>query len=663
MTTFKSLPAITTRSEFSIESFKRCVKHKKIIPLAWDTETDGLGGELLCATYSTPDTSKIISGDANFICEEMLKVFSKQCLPEYAPDFIEYGITNDNEFSDIFKDKSDPLFSASYPVWYAHNAGYDLRYFIDYMLKFQSDNYKLEIGMRTQTDIYEVKVISLIPEERWYDARMNIHAKTFVIRDSMAIFPTSLKKFTQQFAITQKSTKGPDFEQGETFNCQNLNHTRYAIDDAISLREAMTSYQEIVISDYSVPLSATAAGTAMKAWKATLAKNEEYFITESNIEDYIRKAYFGGLVFLTDTNIHKNAKTVDINSSYPANMRAHAMPDGRFIHVDSYVSATEKLGIFTVKMRAPEDLIVPVLPHRNESGLVCWHGGEFTTTITNVDIDSAIRYGYTLLEVHDGIVFEDLAYPFKDFIDKAEQIRLKNKGTARETVAKQMQNSLYGKFGSSKIRSAIFHPVDDLDYNNALPLSTDCAPIDSYFWIRKEFKQDMPVKIEWACFITAYARRSLLDTIYSVGPEKCIYGDTDSITMTDDVDITLVDIGNSYGQFKLEKTWNEFRALGPKLYTGMHTGEMHGAAKGLTRSQMTSEKWTELLNTGKTTTHTLQLDNLKAVMKKGIIELAKTATRKSSTLENSASYELLDNGYVRPKFSTHIILDMKKKVA
>ena len=639
MTTFKSLPAVIKRNEFRTESFKRNSKFKKPVPLAWDTETDGLGGELLCATYSNTTDNKIISGSPDEICETLLKVFSKQCLPrKNMPDFSEYGIQDDNEF----KSETD-----EFPVWYAHNAGYDLRYFIDFMIREYPDDYRLEIGMRTDTDIFEVKVVSLDCTESYYDDKMKVHAKTFILRDSMAIFPTSLKKFTKEFAHTQKSTNGPNFEAGEKFNIQNLNHTKYAIDDAISLREAMTAYQKIVIEDYGVPLSATAAGTALKAWKATLTKKEEYFITESHKESAIRDAYYGGLVFLTSTNIHKNAKTFDINSSYPANMRANPMPDGRTMSVERYYTHDEALGIFNVTLRSPENLVVPVIPKR-EKDQICWHAGTITSTLTNVDIDSAIEKGYELEEFHSGFIFEDVCYPFQTFVDRAEEIRKRAKGSSREIVAKQMQNSLYGKFGSSKVRSSIFHPVSDDDYLNALPLSTECAPIDSYFWIRKENNVDMPIKIEWAAFITAYARRTLLNTVYAVGPEKCIYGDTDSITITEDADDSVIDGGSEYGQFKLEKTWTTFRALGPKLYTGFYNDKHRGACKGLAKSKMTEAKWIELLETGKTSVETLQLDNLKAVLRKNSIELAKITHRKSSTLNNSASYIEDENGNVRP---------------
>ena len=641
MTTFKSLPAVIKRNEFRTESFKRNSKFKKPVPLSWDTETDGLGGELLCATYSNLTDSKIISGSPDEICETLLKVFSKQCPRLNMPNFSEYGITDDNEFSGEANE---------FPVWYAHNAGYDLRYFIDYILTHHTDDYQLDIGMRTDTDIFEVKVISLDPTERWIDGKMKVHAKTFILRDSMAIFPTSLKKFTKEFSITQKSTNGPDFENGEKFNIHNLNHTKYAIDDAISLREAMTNYQSIVIEDYGVPLSSTAAGTALKAWKATLSKKEEYFITETHKESVIRDAYYGGLVFLTSTNKHRNAKTYDINSSYPANMRANPMPDGRTMTVERYYTHDESLGIFNITLRAPDNLVVPVIPKR-EKDQICWHGGLITSTLTNVDIDSAIEKGYELVEFHSGFIFEDICYPFQTFVDRAEDIRKRARGTAREIVAKQMQNSLYGKFGSSKIRSSIFHPIDDDDFLNALPLSTDCAPIDSYFWIRKENNVDMPIKIEWAAFITAYARRTLLNTVYAVGPEKCLYGDTDSITITEYADDSVIDSGSEYGQFKLEKTWHIFRALGPKLYTGFHSDAMHGAAKGLSKNKMTDIEWNQLLFDGKTSVETLQLDNLKAVLKKNSIELATATHRKSSTLDNSASYVEDEYGNVRPRYS------------
>jgi hypothetical protein len=210
-----------------------------------------------------------------------------------------------------------------------------------------------------------------------------------------------------------------------------------------------------------------------------------------------------------------------------------------------------------------------------------------------------------------------------------------------------MQNSLYGKYGSRRDRRRIIaaHTVSPEQLIGLTPYD------DSGNWyVQKEIDDEMRCKPEWAVFITAHSRLRLLQAVYTIGPKHVIYGDTDSITVKSGYEGDL-DIGEKYGQWKLEKHWAEFRAIAPKVYSGILTdGRRKGAAKGLPRKNLTDSHWRELLEDGATQAEALSLPSLRVTLKKGVTP-AELLLRRSSGIENSSNYELLPNGKISVKMA------------
>jgi hypothetical protein len=238
-------------------------------------------------------------------------------------------------------------------------------------------------------------------------------------------------------------------------------------------------------------------------------------------------------------------------------------------------------------------------------------------------------------------------YPFNEHIEHCKSIRKAYKGGPEEILAKYMQNSLYGKYGSRRERRRIVaaHTLEPEELVGMFPYD------DSGNWyVQKEIDDEMRCKPEWAVFITAHSRLRLLQAVYTIGPENVIYGDTDSITIRAGTEGNL-NVGDDYGQWKLEKEWAEFRALAPKVYSGiLKDGRRKGAAKGLPRKNLTPEHWRQLLDDGETQAHAMSLPSLRVTLKKGVTP-AQVLLRHSSGIENSANYEWLQNGKVRVKIA------------
>jgi hypothetical protein len=213
-----------------------------------------------------------------------------------------------------------------------------------------------------------------------------------------------------------------------------------------------------------------------------------------------------------------------------------------------------------------------------------------------------------------------------------------------------MQNSVYGKFGSRRERFRLMaaHMMTEDEINDSEPW----GDTGNWYVKRKELDEEMRCMPVWAVFITAHARLRLLQAVYSSGVENVIYGDTDSITLKAGPHESNIESGLEYGQWKREKEWKEFRAIAPKVYSGILVdGKRIGAAKGLPRKNLDDGHWKSLLEDGRASAQALSLASLRVSLKTREIKPAHTLLRKSSTLTNSTNFEALQNGIVRAKIA------------
>lgn len=592
---------------------RKCVRgNDEIMVAGWDSETDGLGGKLLSMQFGCFGTVHVETG----------------------PDMVD-------KFIDFVLEYPTPM------IWYCHNIQYDLRYVLPRLVE---RGFEIELAMRTQTDVYECRIIH--PQT----------GKKIILRDSFAIWNKSLKSLAEKFC--PELPKGDlDFDK-ETYDPTNQRHVDYAIRDVQILLVGLPNLFDLLREHFGVNPNATFASTSLKAWQLTIPEDVYYNASDYGPqEEFIRQAYYGGLVFLTDTGTYKNAKTYDINSSYPAAMCEYGVPYGRAVSSTDYADGL--MGIYRVRVRAPENLRVAILLARDKRGNMRQFSGEFDTVVTNRELIFAANHGYEILEVYEGLVWEETIFPFNEHIGHCKEIRFspEHKGQPLEIVAKDMQNSLYGKFGSRRTRRRMLNAAScsGEDLIGAVPWGED-----GDWFVKEELDEEMRCMPHWAVFITAHARLRLLQTVYSIGPENVLYGDTDSITVKSGYGENI-DVGSEYGQWKLEKEWREFRAIAPKVYAGIIKGKRKeqvfedgepaaepdkysGAAKGLPRKNLNEDHWKSLLENGKAQAQALSLPSLRVAMKKGV-KPATLLVRKSSTLENSSNFIELPNGEIRTKIA------------
>ena len=555
-------------------------KQKEDLPVtiaAFDFETEGLGGKLLCATWYIDGMiePQIILGEPEYIVQEIIRIFE---------------------------------ISGKNIRWYAHNAQYDWRYIVDELV----DKYEktIQFLMRSDNDVFVIKT------------------HLFELVDSYAVFPQSLKKMSESFDPEYGKLEIDDITQ---FDPQNLQHQEYAKRDAFTLVRSLKNYDKAIYQIFGVHIAYTVASTAVKAWRSTIKTN---YFKPDRIDEFVRTAYFGGLVALSSNKTFENVFTYDINSSFPYTMREFGVPYGTY--AQAFHVVPDYPGVYRVLVQTPDDLVFPILPKRIKKGksdYIVWAQGVFETCVTNIELDFAVKNGYKILKVYEGVIWKEIVYPFGDFVDLCERTRWKHKGTPFELVAKLMQNSVYGKFGSRTERTELFIPQSDAEHEGAFPWGSS-----EKLWIRDQHIESIQALPQWAVFITAQARLNLLEKIYELGVENVIYCDTDSITTTKTMD--KKHIGDAYGKFKLEKTWRTFRAIAPKVYVGeLDNGNMLGAVKGIPKKKLTAADYIELMKQGNITADLSILPSFKSFMKGN--RTTKQMVRKSTDIANSATWKLI----------------------
>lgn len=573
-----------------------------ILVCAADVETHGLGGKLLMVQWG----------------------FFGQVYTATGPDMVE-------RFFDALLEMPKPA------IWYIHFAQYDWRYFLEYM---EASDLFVEIGLRTETDIYEIRV------------KRNQDDPWSVMRDSFAIWPSKLKDLAASFC-PELPKLDIDFDN-VIFDPENPEHVEYAKRDVMVLLVGLPRYFDTINEHFGVVAGATVAGTAMKAWQKTLPRDAIYNGQKFGPEElFIRQGYYGGIVFLTSNIAHENCTTYDLRSSYPSSMMEFGVPVGAMQYTTDFEE--DYPGLYRVRVKTPDDLIIPILPARDFKGRMRWYRGEFDTVVTSMELQFAAKHGYEILDLYEGYFWSTIEFPFSDFITICKLIRETFPGMPEEAVAKLLQNSLYGRFATRRDRSRLIH-ASDLDEEALL----GAAPFDEFghWYTKTELDEEMLCMPHWAAFITANSRLRLLRAAYEqVGPENVIYGDTDSLTIKNGHEHGL-DIGGNYGQWNKEKEWEIFRAVAPKVYAGIlakdfkkyKAGEFMGAAKGMPRKGVGQKELRELLEFGQSSAQALSLASLRVAMKNGV-RPAQLLNRVSSTLNNSLNFDACPDGDVRVKYA------------
>lgn len=409
---------------------------------------------------------------------------------------------------------------------YAHNGGkYDYLFVLDacYKLGIRPDRILLVNG-------------SII--------KMQIGKAEF--RDSLAIMPGSLAKILPFFG-----TEKLDMNYNEIGI--NKKTRTYLKQDCKGLYIALDKYFTYLDKNFEIKKpGVTIASTAMKTYrkKFNCIPNWE----KQQNEDKIRKCYLGGRCEIFKMS-GENIKCFDINSMYPAVMRAEKYPYGKNIlrtNGPFHVTESERKGFIHAKVECP-DLYLPILPIRLD-GKMLFLNGIVTGYWTLDEYRMALDYGYKTHKIYWTIEYPKAKYLFWEYVEKIYNLRKSSSNEAEKYILKILLNSLYGKFGQRRDKEEIIFDSPDSDID-----ITGLTPISLTRGIYKKLKavDSSHILPQIAAHVTSYARMLL----YKYLDTGSYYCDTDSVFTKTDIENT-----ENLGGMKLEADIKRAEFYFPKLY-------------------------------------------------------------------------------------------------
>jgi hypothetical protein len=346
----------------------------------------------------------------------------------------------------------------------------------------------------------------------------------------------------------------------------------YVFRDVEIIHKAMLFVWEFAASLGLEEVPATLGGLGVNLWKHWGAQ------TIHDSQQISRNARFGGRVELFKT--HNATSTVgytDINSLYP-----YVMTKEFPAELENTGTKLKRLGVARVTMEVPEMEICP-LPFRDDKGRIIYGYGTFIGTWTISEINNAVAAGAKIIKVHEAIGTDEGVWPYKTYMERIYKIRLESKNGAEKELYKRLMNCLFGRTGTSG------------EIGRTVRLTERTIDKGIAFGKRVLVKYKMPLgdEVNWChcSHITSYGRIELFKYLQTVGAERLIYCDTDSVIFDCPEKKFPFHTGKELGEMKIERCctsckapfnnsqedsccenpqasdwWTNIRAYAPKMY-------------------------------------------------------------------------------------------------
>lgn len=499
---------------------------------------------------------------------------------------------------------------------YFHNLKFDGSFIIDYLIKKGfKQAYQVskdpETGLSTykwRDKVFNNEFKYLISNRgQWYQIKVKKYDKTIEFRDSLKLFPFSLRAVGKAFN-TKHRKLDMEYEGFRYAGCKiSDKEMKYIENDVLVLKEALEfmfaqGHNKLTIGsccldEFQIAIGGYKVFDAMYPNLFDMPLDPEIY-GQDNAGDWILKAYRGGWCYLVEEKagrIFGRGVTADVNSLYPSMMQSesgniypYGKPtfwNGNYIPDDAIDPARK---FFYVRIRTRFRVREGKLPFIQIKGNFLYdptkslrtsdvynrvdgkyyshyisavdgmeHDTRQTLTMTMIDYRLFLEhYAVKDFEILGGCWFWAESGQFDCYINKYAKIKQESKGAMR-TLAKLFLNNLYGKFASSTNSSfKVAYLRDDNSVN---------------FSDQQEFDKK-PGYIAIGAAVTSYARnftiRAAQKNFYGPDLPGFIYADTDSIhcdlTPSEIAGITVDPV--RFNCWKLETTWDEAIFARQKTY-------------------------------------------------------------------------------------------------
>jgi len=298
------------------------------------------------------------------------------------------------------------------------------------------------------------------------------------------------------------------------------------------------------------------------------------------------KAYYGGRTeafkrgYFSIEN-YKKIKVYDVNSLYPYCLKKFKYPLVNKSYYKIKVSSEDVLsfeGIAYFELKTIEYHNIPLIPTKQHK--LIFPLGTIKGYYDFNTIRKALKNGYEIISIGEGIIYEHTIKPFEEYINSLWDLRqeLKKRKDSSQLVAKILMNSFYGKLGFNYMdKETIVHAknLQQKDFINNTVISYGGT---DYFRLITNENHKIPSYVFpiMPLYVTSYARGLMFDNFKKVGSERVFYTDTDCI-FTD----KRLHESNELGELGLENTFEKLIIVKPKFYSGLTCDNDVVKVKGL----------------------------------------------------------------------------------
>ena len=477
--------------------------------------------------------------------------------------FFKYGTTIDS-FMNLMKNHNDSTF-------YFHNLKFDGEFIMNYLFRNGFTHTEEKILKDNQFS-------TLISDKgQFYSIRIQFdNGSKVTIYDSLKILPFSVEQISKAFGLPMKKLEIDYKAAREVNHILTEQEIAYIKNDVVIVAEALAILFKQGLNKM------TQGSNAMSDYKKVIGNKE--FTRHFPPPDYdadIRQAYRGGFTYLQPKYADKdidNGIVLDVNSLYPYVMHERLLPYGEGIFFEGEYKQDELYPLYVQMFRCNFELkenYIPTIQIKHSLSfcpteyLTSSNGEDVTLTLTSVDME-LFKEHYNLynVEYFSGWKFKGSTELFKPYIDKWYKIKQEstlNGNKPMRTLAKLMQNALYGKFAlNPRVQSKIPYYEDNRV---------------KYRYGEVEYRN--PVYIPVGCFVTAWARDKTIRAAQNCY-NRFVYADTDSLHLIgtdypEELEIDPIKLG----AWKHESTFTRARFIRQKSYIEEIDGVLNVTCAGL----------------------------------------------------------------------------------
>lgn len=458
---------------------------------------------------------------------------------------------------------------------YFHNLRFDGQFLVDHLY-----NHGWEWVPKPRRGKQFSTIINRMGQ--WYSITLKIYSPrarrviNVKILDSLKLLPFSVHDIAVAFELDE----GKGELDYETFRPQGHVLTDAERDYIRRDVQIMARALQIAVVDEGMHRS-TIGANALASWKKGMGKNwRNVFPKLSNVVDaQLRESYRGGFTYVEpmwrDRDIDEGI-SVDFNSMYPSMMIMKSYPFGEPRYFEGRYEPDPAYPLYIQHIVATWDLKGDGIPFLKPSTHGMFDDHEYPETvdeptelwITSVDLELArTMYDFDVWAYIDGYKFCDKrgSEIFGEYINYWGNRKARSTG-ARRLICKLYLNNLYGKFATNPDP---YIKIPELDEHGVVRLTT------------YEDKPRETVYIPLACFITAYARDTLLRAAMA-NRDRFVYCDTDSLHLLGHEEPEGIPLDDhALGAWKVEGRFNHARHLRAKTYCWDLNGRFEVVCAGM----------------------------------------------------------------------------------